>query len=195
MYFTLYGYNTVLQARGLIRDLKMVFRLYDSYSCSHAWAVSLGSIHKVAPSRDIHRTISGRRCGTSYTHTPSSRCILPLLMPFIGRPLELHHHESTYFRSPYDPPRRPGIQCREYLPIWYQRVFASADIYSNDSSGQVSRSKYVFFYALSTRLILYLPADLQQWCSLLGCPWEHFVCTWRSLCSKFRWYPCNIVRF
>jgi hypothetical protein len=24
MYFTLYGYNTVLQARGLIRDLKMV---------------------------------------------------------------------------------------------------------------------------------------------------------------------------
>ena len=61
MYFTLYGYNTLEQARRLVRDLKMVCRQQNCMQLDIDIAF-LGTIHKSSASSYLCCPIDGRNC-------------------------------------------------------------------------------------------------------------------------------------
>ncbi len=94
MYFTLYGYNTLDQARGLIRDLKM------------------GQYTKLPPRVTFTVQCLGSVVVRSQISNFSS--FVNLTPQFAGRSSQLCHHEIHHIIPPRDPTRRPRFQCRTY---------------------------------------------------------------------------------
>jgi len=96
MYFTMYGYNPVVQALNLLRDLKLV-SFAVILSRSYCWWTNVGSVYKASPKSDFYRadyrhhhrtpTISFGQCSLSHIPTP-------------GRTSQLYHHEGTCFFAP-----------------------------------------------------------------------------------------------
>lgn len=60
MYFTMYGYNPVLQALTLLRDLKLVRSGFGS--CDNNIDVLLGSIHETPAESHIHCANNRSNC-------------------------------------------------------------------------------------------------------------------------------------
>lgn len=96
MYFTLYGYNTLDQARGLIRDLKMVRIILSERLLEISYRLQ-GQYTKLPP----RVTFTVQALGAIIVSQINLCVAHSLFNSFgVGRTSELRHYESNYHKSP-----------------------------------------------------------------------------------------------
>ena len=113
MYFTLYGFSTLEQAHGLIRDLKLVsvFSLFVRMFHISKWPFQ-GSIHQASPTSDLYGSIFWRHHCKCIHHLWINEH--PYVIP--GCITELHRNACRYTKSPQFIAWHTWIQLRKSWP-------------------------------------------------------------------------------
>lgn len=133
MYFTLYGFNTLEQALGLVRDLKMVRLRLDCCTFSDVFCRACVSLpykndeSSIVFSQQYNKlpprvTFTVQALGAVVVRITCQEsvylCSHAIVSP--GRPLELRDHEGYHHYPSRDSPRCAGLEYRaafsELLP-------------------------------------------------------------------------------